>query len=126
MSFLSMRKKQKNVPNQGRFYSQLGNVSFPTWEHFIPKVGINFFQRSRSGTHVQAHLNSASPLGSSKNAPASNKCILNAQEPIGSTHVHILYMPHIHLSYSANLKIFPKIFVCFKINLYLCKIIKPI
>jgi len=22
------------------FYSHLGNNSFPTWEHFVPKVGI--------------------------------------------------------------------------------------
>ena len=54
--------------NKEHIYSQLGNVSFPTWEQFIPKVGINFFQRSRSGTHVQAHLNSASPLSLSKNS----------------------------------------------------------
>ena len=66
--FLKHTRKKKFVPNQGRFYSQLGNVSFPTWEQFIPKVGINFFQRSRSGTHVQAHLNSASPLSLSKNS----------------------------------------------------------
>ena len=30
----------KFVPRLGTVYSQLGNISFPGWEHFVPNVGI--------------------------------------------------------------------------------------
>lgn len=30
-----------NIPNVGIFCSQRGNIPFPTWEHFIPNVGIS-------------------------------------------------------------------------------------
>ena len=30
----------KVIPSKGTLYSRRGNVSFPTWEQFIPKVGI--------------------------------------------------------------------------------------
>ena len=38
-------KSAKYVPNMGTFDSQLGNISFPTWEYFVPLMGICKFMR---------------------------------------------------------------------------------
>ena len=36
----TVSQRSKNVPSKRLIYSQLGNISFPTWEHFIPNLGI--------------------------------------------------------------------------------------
>ena len=28
------------IPNVGTLYSQRGNVTFPTWEYYVPSMGI--------------------------------------------------------------------------------------
>ena len=30
------------IPSMGMFCSQAGNISFPTWEHLVPLMGMGF------------------------------------------------------------------------------------
>lgn len=48
--YFSLRKscKRLHFPNVGTFYSQRGNVLFPTWERFIPNMGIFTNQHSET------------------------------------------------------------------------------
>ena len=59
-------KRDCFIPNLGTFYSQLGNNSFPTWEYY--KKRINVLSNSSPPFTVLSNLNSAMPLGLSKNS----------------------------------------------------------
>ena len=40
--FNSFAVALKDVPNMGMFDSQAGNIMFPTWEHWVPLMGMVF------------------------------------------------------------------------------------
>ena len=40
--FNSFAVALKDVPSMGMFGSQAGNIMFPTWEHWVPLMGMSF------------------------------------------------------------------------------------
>ena len=40
--FNSFAVASKDVPSMGMFDSQAGNIMFPTWEHWVPLMGMVF------------------------------------------------------------------------------------